>query len=98
MNNTDEMDDITYIGPDTVEALLAEYEALKKENAELRMKAMTNMERIQTADKKTLAALLLDIHSWGYLSCSDSKAGSPFFTGFGGSEEVERWLDRLEWD
>ena len=79
----------------TVALLQDENRALKAENAALREKCMTNMERIQTADKSNLAIMILGIHAWGYTDAHDN--GSPLADAET-PEDVEWWLDRKEWD
>ena len=92
----------TYIGDNaelnalrtTVALLQDENRHLKAENAELREKCMTNMERIQTADKVNLASMILKIYDWGI---TDSYGDYPSpLNGAEITEDVERWLDRTE--
>lgn len=78
-------------------ALRADIAKLEAENAELREKCMTNMERIQTADEYGLATMLLGIHGWGYTDAYEERGGSPFFD-FDSPEDVIHWLKRTEWD
>ena len=67
---------------------------LKEENAKLREKCMTNMERLQTADKKNLASMILAIHAWG-ITDSLGDYPSPLYEAET-PEDVVRWLDRTE--
>lgn len=80
-----------------VTQLQEEIRSLKAENEKLRKEAMTNMECIQTADKKSLAAMLFGIHAWGYTDAFSEHTGSPFYY-FDCPEDVEAWLDKREWE
>ena len=80
-----------------IDRLCEENKRLRKENAELREKCMTNMERIQSADKHELAAMLLGIHAWGYTDAYAEYCGSPFYA-FEDPEDVENWLELREWE
>lgn len=93
----------TYIGIDnaelnalrtTVALLQDENRHLKAENAKLREKCMTNMERLQTADKENLAAMILEIYAWGTTDIYGDYP-SPLYEAKT-PEDVARWLGRTE--
>lgn len=80
-----------------VTQLQEEIRSLKAENEKLRKKAMTNMERIQTADKDDLAVMLAGIYGWGYTDAYSPADISPFY-GSDTPVKVYDWLDKREWE
>lgn len=93
------------IGVDVNEynSLRATVAALEAENAELRKKCMTNMERIQTADIDALAAYLREISFAAWDSYRGFVYGAldaafDFARDSDSLDPIKEWLQKTEWD
>ena len=85
------------------QALRADMAKLEAENAKLREKCMTNMERIQTADIDALATYLWEISQSIYGVDFGDGVENELDFAFDAARDnnnpsaIKRWLERTEW-